>query len=256
MNKIPLTIITVTKNDPEGISRTISSTSLFRDVGVRQIVIDGGESISGRAGGALNQIGLTTVARQPRGIADAFNAGLAAADGEWVWFLNGGDQVDPRLAPGFLREFLECTHADVVIGGITYQGELEPRAHPPQELQWPPFRSWIPHPSTLIRRRLFEKFGGFDPRYSIAMDYEWWLRVLTTGVPVDVVAIPFAIFAAGGVSQRPEMQRLIDREKAHALRRHFASLWMQWLGFNGRLMRAWLRAAFSRRLSRPSDAHD
>ena len=245
MKTLPLTLITITKDDPAGLARTIASAAALRAAGAEHLVIDGG---SGPAGTGSDRTGPVFQARPPQGIADAFNAGWALAQREWVWFLNGGDEVDGRLTPEFLLALLESTRADLVIGGLTYAGEAEPRTHPPRELQWPPFRSWIPHPATLIRRRLFAQFGGFDGRYTIAMDYEWWLRVLSTGVPADVLATPFAVFAGGGLSQRPEMQPVIAREQADALRRHFAALWRPWLGFNGRLVRAWVRAVFSGRL--------
>lgn len=249
MNDHWLTIITVTKDDAAGLARTVASAAILRAAGAEHLVIDGGVDpqvtrrvIEPDAGAVVVSV------RSPRGIADAFNFGLSDAQGTWVWFLNGGDQVDPSLQPEFLHTLLENSRADVIIGGIVYEGELEPRPLPPRALQWPPFLSWIPHPSTLIRRRLFEQFGGFDERYSIAMDYEWWLRVLSTPVPVDVLTVPFSIFAPGGVSQRPETQRIILREQADALRKHFAALWWPWLGFNGRLMRAWVRAFWTRRI--------
>jgi GT2 family glycosyltransferase len=253
MNRRWLTIITITKDDAAGLARTIASAALLRAAGAEHLVVDGGGDADATKR-VIEQTGGKVVIYPlaPRGITHAFNSGLGYARGEWVWFLNGGDQVDLRLKPEFLFALLEDSRAEVIIGGITYEGESELRPLPPRELQWPPFRSWIPHPSTLIRRRLFEQFGGFDERYSIAMDYEWWLRVLSASVPVDIVTVPFAVFAPGGVSQRPETQQKILREQADSLRKHFAVLWWPWLGFNARLLRAWLRAFVTRRLaSRP-----
>jgi len=223
----------------------------LRAAGAQHLVIDGSNGpVNTGAEHYPLEHGLMIRTQPQRGISAAFNAGLAEARGEWIWFLNGGDRVDDRLTPEFLSGLLGNTRAVVVIGATTYEGESEPRPHPPRELQWPPFRSWIPHPSTLVRRRLFEKFGEFDERYTIAMDYEWWLRVLSTHVPVDVLSVPFAVFASGGVSQRSELQPRIFMEQADALRRHQAALWWPWLGFGCRLARAWLRAAFSRRLKK------
>ena len=245
-----LTLITITKDDPAGLARTLASAAALRAAGAQHLVIDGGASPARAGTAAAGGESVVFHSRPPQGISDAFNAGLALAQGEWVWFLNGGDQVDARLSSDFLQALLGSSRADLVIGGLTYAGETEPRAHPPRELQWPPFRSWIPHPATLIRRRLFAQFGGFDGRYSIAMDYEWWLRVFSTNVPADVLAVPFAVFAGGGLSQRPEMQKVIAREQADALRRHFGALWWPWLGFNGRLLRAWLRAMLAGRIKK------
>ncbi len=250
-----LTLITICKGNSEGLDLTLESAAALRAAGAEHVVIDGGSAHDDSAGAKVEcDGGVRLVRRSPEGIADAFNTGIASAGGEWVWFLNAGDRVDPRLAPGFLMTLLDTTRADVVIGGITYEGESAPRPHLPADSQWPPFRSWIPHPSTLVRRRLFLRFGPFDKRYTIAMDYEWWLRVLQRGAPVDVLAVPFTVFAPGGVSQLPESRSVIRWEKSHALRRHQAILWRSWLAATMHLTRACVGALiyrFARKPPRP-----
>ncbi len=241
---ITLTLITITKDDSEALELTLRSAASLRDAGAEYIVVDG--SLNARSGEPPQ--GVRLVRRPPQGISDAFNAGLALARGEWVWFLNGGDLVDPRLAPEFLLHLLRLSRAQVLIGGTTYEGELEPRPYLPPALRWPPIKSWVPHPSTLVRRDLFARFGLFDERYMIAMDYEWWLRTLSrSDVAVDVISAPFAVFAPGGVSQRPESSARIAREQADGIRRHRLRLWQIWVGGGCRLLKATAHS-FLRRL--------
>jgi GT2 family glycosyltransferase len=247
-----LTIITITKDDPAGLAMTLASAESFRLSGAEHIVVDGGMGAAEST--PTRGENVRSMRRPARGISDAFNTGVGSAQGDWVWFLNGGDRIDPQLKPEFLSALLQSSHADVVIGATTYEGETAPRPHPPANLRWPGLRSWIPHPSTLMRRRLFEEFGGFDERYSIAMDFEWFLRVISTGVPVDVLAVPFAIFAAGGVSQRLEFRSTIRREQSDALRRHQPRLWRSWTFTSCRLIRVCTAALFSRRVSKASRA--
>ncbi len=225
MNDIFLSIVTVTKDDPVGLEGTLISANALRVIGAEHLIIDGGidlettRRIAAESGG-----GITVIPRPPEGIAEAFNAGLVAARGEWVWFLNGGDRIDPRLEPSSFCALLEKTKAEVIIGGLTYEGDVEPRPHPLPHKRWPAVSSWIPHPATLVRRRMFERYGGFDERYRIAMDYEWWLRALVPTVSVDVLSLPFAVFAPGGISQRPEVRKIIRREKFRAISRHCVSI--------------------------------
>lgn len=242
-----LTLITITKDDADGLARTLDSAAAFRAAGGEHLVVDGSETE--RVGELDTRLpgGIRVVQRLPRGIADAFNAGVAVARSEWLWFLNSGDRVDPRLTPAFLGELLARSAADVVIGGTTYAGEAEPRAHPPAHLRWPPFRSWIPHPSTLVRRRLFAQFGPFDERYTIAMDYEWWLRTIPRGAAVDVLSVPFAVFAPGGISQRPENSGTIRREQRAAVRKHQGALVRAWAALAARWWKAWVVAQFAGR---------
>jgi len=241
-----LSLITITRDDPAGLSATLLSAARLRhQPEMEQIVIDGGggETIAAAAIPPVRHI-----AQAPHGIADAFNAGLSAATGEWVWFLNGGDRVDERLSCEFLLMLLRGTRASVIIGGTTYAGQTDPHPHLPPVRQWPPLRAWIPHPSTLMRRRLFEQLGSFDERYAIAMDYEWWLRALSASVPVDLLAMPFTVFEPGGISQQRDQWVKITRERDDAIRRHEYRLWQVWFSSGGRLIKAWLTARLARRI--------
>lgn len=242
-----LTIVTISKGDPCGLSSTLASLARLHASGcVEHIVVDGDGSakalVMSESCGWLHQVGT--------GIAGAFNEGLAATNGEWVWFLNGGDSLDPRLSIEFLFELLRSSQADVIIGATTYEGEHCPRPHPRPTKQWPPVQPWIPHPSSLVRRRLFAQFGYFDERYGIVMDYEWWLRALSSRVVVDVISVPFAVFARGGLSQRPESMELIVRERDDAIRRHQRGLWRAVFSTVHRVGCMWLAAIFSWRIKR------
>ena len=243
-----LTIVTVTKADAEGLKRTLASAAVFGAAAtVEHIVVDG----DGSAESAAADGGCLWMRQTGAGIAAAFNEGLQAAKGEWVWFLNGGDRVDARLTPEFLLTLLRSSQADVIIGGMMYEEEAEPRPHLSPNMQWPPFKAWIPHPSTVVRRRLFERFGMFDATYSIVMDYEWWLRALSADVPVDVLSVPFAVFARGGISQQIEFRKKLVREQGDVIRRYQLRLWRAWILSGWRLLRVWLAAIFVRRIGKP-----
>ncbi|HEY4246044.1 MAG TPA: glycosyltransferase [Lacunisphaera sp.] len=224
MNNLRLSIITVTKDDAAGLARTLASARLLRTADVEQLVVDGGTNpeatgkIAAESGG-----GVIVIARPPQGIADAFNAGIAAAHGEWVWFLNGGDAVHETLDAAWLLALLAGTRAQVVTGAVQYDGAAAPRAMPPLATQWPLLTCWLAHPATLIRREKLVAIGGFNPRLQIAMDYDLWHRVFS-GSAVDVLSIPFARFDVNGISQRLEMHGLVCREEASVLLSHGGKL--------------------------------
>lgn len=225
-----LTIVTITKDDAKGLARTLASTARWRDAAwVEHIVVDGGGTPA-----SVDDKRVRMIQQTSTGISGAFNEGLAEAGGEWVWFVNGGDEVDSRLHAEWLRGLLVGTMAGVVIGGTTFPGATEPRPPPPAKWQWPPYVPWIPHPSTLVRRSLFGRYGFFDPSLTIAMDFEWWLRVLCGDVVVDQVAVPFAIFAPGGVSSREDTRARTRWETAIAVWRHRGVLLRSWAGITRR----------------------
>lgn len=244
---VVLTIITISKGDQRGGVATLASTQDLRALrGVEHIVVDGDGSLREEA----ESRGCCWVRQAGTGISGAFNEGIALARGEWVWFLNGGDRMAPELPPRFLVSLLQLSVADVLIGATRYEGAEKLTDHPPLLGRWPPVRPWIPHPSTLVRRQLFAQFGSFDERYRIAMDYEWWLRVLSSHVSADVLSVPFSVFAGGGVSQRLESKPLIADERDAAIRRHQICLWRTILVSVVRFGRMWLVACVAMLLPR------
>ncbi len=237
MNPI-LSIVTITKDDPQGLQRTLASTEAWlADPAVEQIVVDASVPPAAACNAALR-----VIRQQSRGISAAFNEGWRAARGKWVWFLNGGDAVHPQLSREWLLRLLSTTSAGLVIGAIQYDGETALHVAPALPRQWPMLDCWIPHPATIIRREVLETVGGFDERWKIAMDFDLWLRMLPRGIGVDVIAIPFAEFDVTGLCQRADRRGEVRRENAGVLRRHGWMFMRSWLHAGGRLGGNLLRA--------------
>lgn len=218
MQNYRLTLITITKDDPVGLGRTLVSAAALRSrPGVEQLVV--------YAPGTVPDIGDQSVVLLPQrssGIAGAFNEGLNAARGEWIWFLNGGDAIHENLDPDWLFGLLHATQAEAVSGALHYDGAGLPTGAPVLRMQWPLVTSWLPHPATLVRRTVLLKLGGFDPRWKICMDYDLWCRLLTTEAKIDVIAVSFARFDVTGISNRAETRSLLMGENAAILWRHKA----------------------------------
>lgn len=236
--RILLSVITITKDDPAGLARTLTSTAGWRQhSGAEYIVVDGSSARPRTA-----HDGIRVLVQQSSGIAGAFNDGLRVARGEWVWFLNGGDALHPGLSREWLFALLAATAADIVVGSVHYDGDVAP--HPSRLLreQWPPLICWIPHPAALVRREVLMRAGGFDERWRIAADFDLWLRLLHQDVRVDVVSVPFALFDINGVSQRPDTRGVLAQENAGVLWRHKHRLMRAWLTTGRHMLGAFWRA--------------
>jgi len=109
-------------------------------------------------------------------------------------------------------------------------------AHPPLWRQGPPLY-WIPHPETIMKRDLFERFGQFDERYRIAMDGELWVRVFSKQVIVDMLSIPVVLFDQNGLSTRTD-KREVAREANLIIRQNFRALVRIWARQGYQLFRA------------------
>ena len=68
----------------------------------------------------------------------------------------------------------------------------------------------------MMRRELFERFGGFREDLEIAEDYELWLRI-TTEHPVGYVEEPLVIKRAGHADQLSEKYGQIEIFRIRAL---------------------------------------
>lgn len=197
-----LEIITITKDDYDAIYTTVSSTRELRlRNGVVQTVIDGSqqELSDSITKFVANEVNVKYFRQDPCGIASAFNVGLRGCSSEWVWFLNGGDRVHPEMDSCLLMSILKKSRSEVIIFDMEMMQSGNKTRHPPLWGLWPPLY-WVPHPSTLIKRELFEKYGSFNPDFKIAMDGELWIRLFSKDTVVDMLSIPISLYDQHGVS--------------------------------------------------------
>ncbi len=238
-----LSIVTITRDDPAGLARTIDSAATWRALpAVEQIVIYAGAAPLLGEGSGLRvhrQIGT--------GIAEAFNEGLTLARGDWVWFVNGGDAVHEALDPMWMLSLLKSSRADLVVGGIHYDGDASPRPVPPLHRQWPLLECWLPHPSSLVRKRALLQARGFDAGYAVAMDYDLWFRLLQDGATVDVISVPLARFDPTGISQRANYRAVVCREEAEVILKNWRALFGGSLHMLGLIIRRTLWAVRHRK---------
>jgi len=79
---------------------------------------------------------------------------------------------------------------------------------------------WMPpHPTFFCWRALYDEFGGFDPRYRIAGDFEFMLRLIERhGIRVRYVPRPFVRMRVGGRANTLRGIIQGNREIVHAFR--------------------------------------
>lgn len=241
MTRPSLTLITITKDDPAGLARTVVSASAWRSCpGVEHLVIYAGAKPE-----ITTEATLILHRQDSTGIAAAFNEGLAHAQGEWVWFLNGGDAIHETTDPSWLLAHLQRTKAGLVVGAVQFDSEAEPKPLPGLRDQWPLIACWLPHQATLIRRNLVQAAGGFHERWRVAMDYDLWLRMIGALTPVDVLSVVLARFSTEGISEAPATAGLKWREDAAVVRHHAWTMTRYVLRLNlklgWRLARAFVR---------------
>jgi glycosyltransferase involved in cell wall biosynthesis len=154
--------------------------------GIEVIVVEDGSDIAATALRGCD--GRVRYHRQEhRGVSAARNTGVRLASGEWLAFLDDDDLWDPRklerqLALASRQPDVAMIHTDHL---LLVDGELRPGPRPLPRGQVPSgsvsqplfLGNFVVHSSVLLRRAVFERLGGFNPRFSIAADYDLWLRV-------------------------------------------------------------------------------
>lgn len=147
-----VSVITVVRNDPVGLARTLSSVAA-QDYENRQVVvIDGGSTDRTLEMLQHHATAIHTWISEPdEGIYHAMNKGLELADGEWLLFMNAGDEFTGADA---LSSAVAATDpsVDVVYSDWIYREN--------STLTKADFgRMNVRHQSVLYRKSLHEAFG-------------------------------------------------------------------------------------------------
>jgi len=228
---VKLTIVTINRNNAAGLARTLESTfaaqSGFDDW--EQVVVDGASTDGSFA--ALDKwkddphLGWH-VSEPDAGIYNAMNKGAAHARGDYLLFLNSGDE----LLPGVLEKvFAVETSADLLYGNLLlHQGEHDNlwRVDEPEDVVRPAYFLFRtpPHQSTFIARHLHERFGGYDESMKICADRDFLFRCVTQAHP-KLWQVPYTIsrFEWGGASNAPKNEERKRQEWERMLKPVFGS---------------------------------
>jgi glycosyltransferase len=173
------------------------------------------------------------VTESDNGIADAFNKGLASASGNYIMFLNADDKlassnsirilVDEALKnkqPTFV--YGDCDVVDRETACFIYRASVDFDFKNIKRGEMPP------HPSMIVNKSYFDKYGNFDTNFKIAMDFEWFIR----GVRISkVIHCPQLITYVrdGGISTKTQMKVIAEITKALMKHRFVESMFHTFL---------------------------
>lgn len=175
-----LSIITINYNNLEGLKRTYESVVSQTCQDFEWIIIDGGSTDGSKEFIEEHQNKFSYWCSEPdKGIYNAMNKGIAKATGEYLQFLNSGDNlVDDKVIEDFLA--LDWKE-DVILGDAIIDGdEKEIKIHPDEEnLDFDFLRcGGICHQASFTKKTLFDLYGGYDEQLKIVSDWKFFLEVL------------------------------------------------------------------------------
>lgn len=179
MKNLPLfSVITVCRNEAKNIRKTCNSILGQTFDSFEWIVIDGGSM-----DGTVNILGeyrdrIEVLVSEPdSGIYNAMNKGVARARGEYLVFMNGGDQFSNK---DVLLEVSKVPRKDFIFGDVALEIENERTISRSPDILSRHYlmTHGVPHQACYFRRILFEKYGNYDEQFRISSDYELIVRFL------------------------------------------------------------------------------
>lgn len=226
-NKPLLSIITVTRNNLEGIKKTAASIQIqtLRDR-IEWVVIDGLSSDGTPAYLKENTTPTDTwISEKDAGLYDAMNKGIRMAKGEFLWFLNAGDELFAHNSVALLQHYMETF--DLLYGEtmlttpkgkkLGTRSELTTRKLPaqlgPKTLLG---GMLINHQSVIVRKKFCPSFNLV---YPIAADYDWLCTLLAQPIKSKNTLLIHSNFELGGLSSQKKWQSW--KERFLIMHKHF-----------------------------------
>ena len=149
------------------------------------------------------------ISEKDSGIADAFNKGLFLSSGQYVLFLNADDAlVHSGVITSIAQQIVANDYPAFVYGDCNVlergSGEIMYRAAVGFTRAGLFCGRMPPHPSLFSKRAYFERHGGFDTKFKMAMDFEWFLRGARQERVVHVPILVTNVRTGGVSTQQPQ----------------------------------------------------
>lgn len=219
-----VTYITVVRNNPATLARTIESVQDQTYPNVEHIVLDGAST-----DGTLDVIRqhadrLDYFASEPdRGLYDAVNKAIPLARGQLICVLNSDDWLEPHAAEIAVHRMAQVKGAALLLTAAKVQSA-------DVDAEWYPA---FVHPGCYFKcandchngiyatRPAYEKSGPYDSSYKIAADFKWIMTCLEAGAEFIYTREVTVNYSLGGVSSDGEGHSL---ESMRIVRERFPTL--------------------------------
>lgn len=228
-----VSIITITFNAERFLERTMRSVLAQTSKDYEYIIVDGaskdGTMDIVRRYEPMFEGRLRYQSEPDKGLYDAMNKGIDRAQGDFVWFINAGDEIydADTLAAVVARA---TSNVDIVYGKAAIVNEegvkvSEHHKKTPSRLLRSSFLNGlvVSHQAILVRRSIASKY---DLRYRICADYDWCIRAVTASRGQAYIDNYVCKFLTAGVSQK--QRKRAWKERFHIMQSHFGLMSTLW----------------------------
>ncbi len=219
-----LSIITINRNNAAGLEKTMRSVAAQTIGDFEYVVVDGASTDKSveviRSLEASFCGRLKWISEPDKGIYNAMNKGIGMASGDYLQFLNSGDclasdDVVERMV-GALRmnELPSILYGNLLkemSGGKVWRNKGF-AGRPVTFLGF--YTGSLNHPSSYIKRSLFEKYGRYDEGLKIVSDWKWFIQAIILGGEKPVYAdIDVTLFDTSGISETNTTLNSVERKR-------------------------------------------
>ncbi len=217
-----LTVITVCKNDPEGLEATLKTLLEQDEAGYELIIQDGGSSdgtlITAERYRALFRergIEVRIFSGEDGGVYHAMNKAVAKAAGDYIIFMNAGDSFAHGGVVRKLRQAVLSESADVFYGDalmtdgsdtVIFKGDMSIRGRMP-----------FCHQAAFFKRAVLLQ-NPFEYQYRICADLDLVLKLMEKNCSFAGLDTLVCRYRMDGVSSRRYIKKRLEHERI--LRRH------------------------------------
>lgn len=231
-NHPKISIITVTYNAEKLIERTINSVVGQSYSNIEYILVDGASTDQTLTVVKKHEKKIAKVISEPdKGLYDAMNKGLSLASGDYVWFLNAGDEINDLETVEKLIAMgqSDIYYSDTLVVNDEGQniGLLSQLTHnnAPDNLSWKNMKKGmvVCHQSFVVKRDIAP---SYSKNYKLSADIDWVIRCLKASKSVIKCDFVLAKFLTAGLSKQylgTSMQ-----ERYHILKAHFGFIPNLW----------------------------
>ena len=236
-------IITVTYNAGKVLEDTIQSVITQTYKNVEYIIVDG-KSTDGTMD-IVNRYRehIHTIVSEPdKGLYDAMNKGIDLATGDYLCFLNAGDELHEDDTLQLIVHSLngEKELPDVIYGETAIVDEeghflRMRRLSTPEHLTWKSFQHGmlVCHQAFMPRRDLAVKY---NLKYRFSADFDWFIRIMKKSRVLHNTHLTIIDYLNEGMTTRNHKASL--KERFHIMCHHYgtASTIMRHMGFAVRMV--------------------
>ncbi len=197
------TVITVTRNNREGLEKTALSLAEQEYDGFQWIIVDGASTDGTEKdleGYKENQSAIV-VSEKDDGPYDAMNKGITRAKGDYLLFLNAGDRLAQTQTLKKIRDAIRYSKPDFIYGD-SWEFAKERTWYKPAKPHTKIAKGMFTHHQAMLYKRKLVGDLRYDLDYRIAADYDFTVQFLNKAATCLYLPYPLCMFEGGGISQR------------------------------------------------------